>query len=127
MKNINDTTSCYLRAWNEQTPEAVKAAFEACCAPEITYTDRNASTYTDDPAHLVKGIDQLTKLVMGSLAEFPGRTFSILTTPQYFDGHCHYSWGVQIPGQEVMAGWDYFQYNEENLITSIVGFLPEQP
>ena len=123
---MTNTIDLYLSAWDEKTPEAVKAAFLECCSPKITYTDRNASTYTDDPAHLVQGIDQLTSLVMGSLDKVPGRTFSLLTTPQYFDGHCHYSWGLHISGQEVMAGWDYIQYNEENLITRIIGFLPEQ-
>lgn len=124
MKNITQTLDRYLSAWNQKTPEAVKAAFLECCAPEITYTDKNASTYTDDPTHLVRGIDEFTALVMGSHAKVPGRTFSILTTPQYFDGHCHYSWGLHIPGREVMVGWDYFQYNESNLITTIIGFLP---
>lgn len=127
MKNIKETIDCYLSAWNGKTAEAVQAEFLKCCAPEITYTDRNASTYTDDPTHLVKGINEFTALVMDSHTKVPGRTFSILTVPQYFEGHCHYSWGLHIPGKEVLIGWDYFQYNEQNLITKIVGFLPEQP
>jgi len=127
MKNIKEILDYYLSAWNAETPDAVKAHFLKCCTPEITYTDRNASTYTDDPEHLVRGIDQFTDLVMGSHAKIPGRTFSILSLPQYFEGHCHYSWGLHIPGQEVLVGWDYFQYNDENQITKIIGFLPEQP
>ncbi|MBB6130817.1 nuclear transport factor 2 family protein [Mucilaginibacter lappiensis] len=125
MKNITDKISRYLSAWNEKTTESVKAAFLECCAPEITFTDREVSTYTDDPDRLIKGIDELTDLVIASVAKIPSYTFSILTTPQYFDGHGLYSWGLQIPGQEVKVGWDYFQYNAENMITSIVGFLPE--
>ncbi len=93
----------------------------------MTYTDKDAGTYTEDQSPLIKGIDQLTALVMGSHAKMPGRTFSLLTTPQYFDGHCHYSWGLHMPGIDVMAGWDYIQYNEEHLITKIIGFLPVRP
>ena len=128
MKNMTETISrYYVSAWNETTAEEVKAVFTKCCAPEITYTDKNASTYTDDSEHLVRGVDELTALVMGSHEKVPGRTFSVLTTPQYFDGYCHYSWGLHIPGKSVAAGWDYIEYNEQNLITKIIGFLPEQP
>jgi hypothetical protein len=127
MKDIKDTISCYVGAWNEKTAEAVKAAFEDCCSPEVTYTDRNAPTYTPEGGFVLTGIAPLTALVMGSHAKVPGRTFSLFKEPQYFDGHCHYSWGLLIPGQDIKAGWDYIVYNEQNLITRIVGFLPEQP
>jgi hypothetical protein len=125
MKNMTDTISRYVSAWNEETPEAVEAAFAECCVQGVIYTDKNARTYTEKQTPLIEGIDQLTALVMGSHTKVPGRTFSMLTAPQYFDGHCHYSWGLHIPGNNVKAGWDYIQYNEEGLITHIVGFLPQ--
>ena len=124
---MTDTISRYVSAWNEKTPEAVKAAFSECCAPEMTYTDKNARTYTPDQTPIIKGIEELTALVMASYAKEPGRTFSMITTPQYFDSHCHYSWGLHVPGKDTAAGWDYIRYNDENLITEIIGFLPEQP
>jgi len=124
---MTETISRYVSAWNEKTTETVKAAFIECCAPDVTYTDKNAPTYTDEKTYVLNGIDKLTALVMGSHAKVPSRTFSLLTNPQYFDGHCHYSWGLHIPGKDMMAGWDYISYNEESLITQIVGFLPEQP
>ncbi|RKR80734.1 hypothetical protein BDD43_0866 [Mucilaginibacter gracilis] len=126
MINMKETINHYLAAWNEKTATAVKAAFQKCCTPDVTYTDRNAPTYTEEGGFVIKGIDLLTALVMGSHAKVPGRAFSLLTMPQYFDGHCHYSWGLHIPGQDEKAGWDYIVYNEQNLITRIVGFLPEQ-
>jgi hypothetical protein len=127
MKNITDTINRYVTAWNDKTFEAIEAAFSECCTQQITYTDKNASTYTDSGEKVINGIQRLTALVMSSHEKVPGRTFSMLTTPQYFDGHCHYSWGLHIPGKDVMAGWDYIQYNEDGLITKIIGFLPEQP
>jgi hypothetical protein len=116
MKNIIETISKYVGAWDEKTPEAVKAAFQECCAAEITYTDKNTP-----PLH---GIDALRDLVMSSHAKFPGRTFSVLTQPEYFDNQCYYSWGVTFPGKEEIAGRDFIEYNGEGLITRIVGFLP---
>lgn len=119
MENMEQMISRYAGAWDEQTPEAVKAAFEQCCAPEITYTDRNTKRIT--------GIDALTDLVMASHALFPGRTFAVLSTPEYFDGQCHYKWGVNLPGIGQKEGWDFMEYDEQNKITRIVGFVPVLP
>jgi hypothetical protein len=124
MKNMTETISRYVGAWNEKTSETIKAALLECCAPNITYTDEKTPTYTEKHIDVIMGIDQLTALVMGSHSKVPGRTFSVLTTPQYFNGHCHYSWGLLIPGKADVAGWDYIQYNEQNLIKQIIGFLP---
>ena len=121
---MTETISRYVGAWNTKTSEEIKNVFMECCASDVTYTDKNASTYTSDYSSVLNGIDQLTALVISSHAKVPGRTFSLLSNPEYFDGHCHYSWGLQIPGMDEKAGWDYIQYNEDNLITHIIGFLP---
>jgi hypothetical protein len=119
MKNITTTVSRYVSAWNEKTTATVRAALEQCCAAEISYTDKQTP--------LLKGIDALALLIMDSYEKVPGRTISVLTAPEYFDHHCYYSWGIHIPGSGVLAGRDYLQYNEDGLITQIVGFLPVAP
>jgi hypothetical protein len=116
MKNITETVSRYVAAWDEKTPETVKAALLQCCAAEITYTDKQTP--------VIKGIDALVNLIMASHEKVPGRTFSVLTPPEYFDHHCYYSWGINIPGKGELAGRDYIEYNDENRITRIIGFLP---
>jgi hypothetical protein len=116
MKTITETISQYVGAWDKQTPETVKSALETCCSPEITYTDKTTP--------LISGIDALAKLIMSSHEKFPGRTFSVLTEPEYFDGQCYYSWGANLPGIGERAGRDFIEYNNKNLITRIVGFLP---
>jgi hypothetical protein len=116
MKNITETVSHYVNGWNEKTPEAVKAEFIKCLDAGITYTDKNTA--------LVNGIDDFIKLVMSSHEKVTGRTFSVLTTPEYFDHYCYYTWGINIPGKGEFAGHDYFEYNEEGLITRIIGFVP---
>ena len=111
-----ETVRHYVGAWDEKTPETIKAALSRCCAPEINYTDRQTPQFS--------GIDALTSLIMASYEKVPGRTFSVLTTPECFDNKCHYNWGIHIPGTGDLAGWDYLEYNNENLITRIVGFIP---
>jgi hypothetical protein len=116
MKNITENVEKYVNAWDEKTSETVKAALQQCCVPEITYTDQQTP--------ILNGIDALTSLIMASHEKFPGRTFKVLTAPQYFDHNCYYSWGVNFPGKGELAGRDYIVYNDKNLITRIVGFLP---
>lgn len=116
MKNMTENISRYVGAWNEMTADAVKAALETCCAPDLTYTDKTTPVFS--------GIDELVKLIMGSHEKFPGRTFPLLTEPEYFDGQCYYTWGLNIPGMPEREGHDFVEYNAENMITRIVGFLP---
>lgn len=113
---MKETINRYASAWNEPTAEAIKQGFITCCSPDVVYTDRGTPAIT--------GIDALVALAMSSHEKVPGRTFTVETVPEYFDGHCFYSWGIHIPGTGMLTGRDYVQYNEDGLITSIVGFLP---
>ncbi len=121
---MTETIERYVSAWNELTPATVKAALEQCCATRISYTDKNMPTYTDKNTPVITGINALTDLVMLSHKKVPGRTFSVLTAPEYFEGHCYYTWGINIPGTGERVGHDYIIYNDANKIVSIVGFLP---
>lgn len=113
---MKETVERYTSAWNEKTAAKVKVAFAQVLADEITYQDRQTP--------LVTGIDAFVDLVMSSYEKVPGRTFSLLTEPEYFDHHCYYSWSINIPGNGEFAGRDYAEYNDENKITKIIGFVP---
>lgn len=113
---MKETINRYCSAWNEPTAEAIKQGFIACCSPDLVYTDRQT------PA--VNGIDALVALAVESYEKVPGRIFSVVTEPEYFSGHCYYTWGINIPGTGLLTGRDYVEYNEAGLITRIVGFLP---
>lgn len=116
MENMKETAERYTSAWNEKTAEEVKNAFATVLADEITYQDKNTP--------LVTGIDAFVDLVMSSHEKVPGRTFSLLTEPEYFDGHCYYKWSINIPDIGEFAGRDYVEYNDENKMTKIIGFVP---
>jgi hypothetical protein len=116
MKNMKETVERYTSAWNEKTAEKVKMAFVEIFVDEITYQDKNTP--------LIKGIDAFVDLVMSSHEKVPGPTFSLLTEPAYFEHHCYYPWSINIPGFGEFAGRDYAEYNDENKLTKIVGFVP---
>jgi len=116
MKDIKETIERYTSAWNEKTAAEVKVAFAQILADEITYQDRQTP--------LVTGIDAFVDLVMSSHEKVPGRTFSLLTEPEYFNHHCYYSWSINIPGKGEFEGRDFVEYNDENKMTKIIGFVP---
>jgi len=116
MKNMKETAERYTSAWNEKTAAEVKVAFADSVADEITYQDKNTP--------LVTGIDAFVDLVMSSHEKMPGRSFALLTEPEYFDGHCYYAWSINIPGHGEFEGRDYVEYNAENKMTKIIGFVP---
>jgi len=116
MENMKETAERYTNAWNEETAAKVKAALAQVLADDITYQDRNTP--------LLKGIDAFVDLVMSSHEKVPGRTFSLLTEPEYFDHYCYYTWSINIPGKGEFKGRDYVEYNDENKMTKIVGFVP---
>ena len=116
MKTLKETVERYTNAWNEKTAAEVKVAFTQILVDEITYQDKNTP--------LVTGIDAFVNLVMSSHEKAPGRTFSLLTEPEYFNHHCYYEWSINIPGKGVFTGRDYVEYNNENKMTTIIGFVP---
>lgn len=116
MKSIAENIKDYVNAWNETTPEGIKAGFKKCCTPGVTYTDKNTPKFS--------GINQLAELVMSAHDKFPGIRFSVLSEPEYFEGQAYYAWGVHFPETGDRAGRDFMEYDDNHLIKRIVGFLP---
>lgn len=104
----------YVTAWNEQNLEAYKAAFAECWADTATYTDPNFE--------LVKGVDGIAELALYSLQKIPGRTFKVLTQPDYHHNVGRYNWQVALP-DGTKDGFDYFEFNSRFKITRIVSFF----
>ena len=114
-KNVETSVSLYLDGWNAKTAADVKEKFMQCLAPDVTYTDTNTPKLT--------GIDRIVDLVMQSYDKVPGRSFDLPATPEFFANQGRYRWVINIPGQGAHDGMDFFEYNDDNLITRLVGFL----
>lgn len=114
MLSIEETIEIYVAAWNEKGLAEYKTAFARCWAPDAIYTDPNFA--------LVKGLDGIAELADKSLDLFPTRTFYVLTTPDYHHKVGRYTWKVVLP-EETREGFDYFEFNDENMITRIVSFF----
>ena len=116
MKNsIEENIQYYLAAWNEKERQLIKANLEKCLSADSTYTDKNTAA--------VKGLEAFTDLIVHSYDKMPEREFSITSALDHFDNKGCYYWRVTFPNKDAKEGMDYIEYNEENKITTIVGFV----
>lgn len=112
--SVEEMIRQYVAAWNEQGLTEFKTAFAKCWAPDAIYTDPNFE--------LVKGVDGIAGLALGSLEKFPARIFHVLTLPDYHHNFGRYTWSVDLP-EETREGFDYFEFNEAYQITRLVSFF----
>jgi len=115
MKTITENIRQYVDAWNTKDEEEVLAGFQQCLSPGCTYNDKNTPTVT--------GLQSITDLVMDSYKKFPGREFSLTSEPECFDNKGRYYWRVTIPGQGEKNCMDFIEFDADNKITHIVGFV----
>jgi hypothetical protein len=105
----------YTNAWNQTDPASIKAALHHC------WTDR--SSYIDPQSSLTIGPEALAELIYSSYEPMPGRSFRLLSQIDYHNGSGRFRWELSQPNHEVLEGMDFFEYNEENQVTRIVGFF----
>ena len=115
IKTIEETILTYTSAWNETERSAVLEKIKKCWAAEGTYTDKLTDTIT--------GQDALADLIVGSYAQMGPRTFKVLGEPTTHHQSGRFNWLAIRPEGYPVPGTDYFEFDDENRITRIVGFF----
>jgi hypothetical protein len=115
IKNIEEIILIYTDAWNETGREAIREKIDQCWSPEGTFTDKITDTIT--------GRDAITDLIIGSYEQMGPRTFTVLAEPATHHRSGRFRWLVTRPEGYPAEGMDYFEFDEQNLITRIVGFF----
>ena len=118
MENIKSTEEIiliYTSAWNETEPKAIREKIDQCWSAEGTFTDKVTDTIT--------GRDAITELIIGSYSQMGPRTFTVLAEPATHHRSGRFHWLVTRPKGYPAEGMDYFEFDEQNLITRIVGFF----
>ena len=105
----------YTYAWNQESPAAIKEALVKCWSSTGTYKDPRTS--------LAVGIDQLVEVIYKSYKLSPGRKFRLVSKADCHHGSGRFKWELIMPNKKVIEGMDYFEYNEKNQITRVVGFF----
>ena len=118
MQTVEESVQQYAAAWNVVGVENIKAALEKCWTAE--------STYVDPQNGPVKGFDGLAELINGSYADMPGRVLRNVTSADFHNHSGRFLWDLTLANGDVIDGQDYFEYNEQNQVTRIVGFFGPQ-
>ncbi|MFT3935684.1 MAG: hypothetical protein QM726_18800 [Chitinophagaceae bacterium] len=114
-QSIEETVQQYTDTWNLENADEIRAGFEKCLSPGCTYTDKNTPGFA--------GPQSFTDLAMKSHELSPGRRFTLTSVPEYFSNKGRYFWRVSFPDKPARDCMDYFEFNNENKITAIVGFV----
>ncbi|WP_158799805.1 isomerase [Pedobacter sp. L105] len=81
------------------------------------------STYVDSQNGPVKGLDGLAGLINGFHEQMPGQQIQQRSKVDAHHNGGRFSWeNIQDNGEKI-EGMDYFEYNDQNKITRIIGFF----
>lgn len=115
IKSIEEIILIYTSAWNETEREAIREKIDKCWSAEGTFTDKVTNTITGRAA--------ITELIISSYDQMGPRTFKVLAEPVTHHRSGRFRWLVIRPEGYPAEGMDYFEFNEQNHITRIVGFF----
>ncbi|MFD0766045.1 nuclear transport factor 2 family protein [Mucilaginibacter lutimaris] len=114
-KSIEETIQLYTSAWNEIERNAIREKIDQCWSDAGTYTDKLTDTIT--------GRDAITDLIVSSYDQMGPRTFKVLDEPVTHHSSGRFRWLAIRPEGYPVEGMDYFEFDEQNHITRIVGFF----
>ncbi|MCF0051682.1 hypothetical protein LXM25_16555 [Dyadobacter sp. LJ53] len=119
IRNIEEVIRTYTSAWNETERGAIREKISRCWAPEGTYTDSITDT--------IIGYDAITDFIISSYEHMGPRSFHLLAAPEVHHQCGRFNWlAVRQQGYPIQ-GMDYFEFDSENRIIHIKGFiLPNQ-
>lgn len=115
MQTLEESITQYINAWNVSGLENIKSALHECWTIE--------STYVDTQNILVKGIDGLAVLINEFHKQMPGHKLQQLSKADYHTNSGRFLWENTSVTGEKTVGMDYFEYNDKNQITRIIGFF----
>jgi len=115
IKSIEETILIYTSAWNENEREPIREKIGQCWSAEGTYTDKLTDTVT--------GRDAITELIISSYEKMGRRRFKVLAEPVTHHQSGRSRWLAIRPEGYPTEGMDYFEFDEQNRITRIVGFF----
>ena len=115
IKTIEETIQLYTSAWNEAEPQAIREKIDQCWSDQGTFTDKATDTIT--------GRDAIVDLIAGSYGQTGPRMFQVLAEPAAHHRSGRFRWlMIRLQGYPI-EGMDYFEFDEQNRITRIIGFF----
>lgn len=120
-ETVKQSLEHYFQAWNEADEVQRRAHLEAGWAEDATYTDPSAD---------VAGREGLVKHIAGFLGSPQFKGFSIVRVTGIDIHHRSFRFGWEMrdaEGKTTSVGIDYGEFDDNGMITKIVGFFGPMP
>jgi hypothetical protein len=116
---MNDIMARYLDCWNETDPVARRKVIEEVWAADAEYTD---------PLAEVNGRAEIDALIAAAQSQFPGLVFTPAGPVDAHHRQVRFRWALgPAGGESLVEGFDVAVLDEENKITTVLGFLDKVP
>ena len=118
MTNAQSLAEQYIAAWNETDAERRRDLIARSWSDDARYVD---------PIMTGAGHDEITAMIGGAQAQFPGFRFSLTGKVDAFGDRMGFTWGAGPAGAEpVVEGTDFVVVAGDRLKT-VTGFLDKVP
>lgn len=108
----------YIAAWNETDAERRRAIIAGSWTDDAAYVD---------PMMTGAGHDEISAMIGGAQAQFPGFRFSLISKVDAWGDRMRFSWGAGPAGADpVVEGTDFIVVANDRL-KSVTGFLDKLP
>lgn len=115
---MSDIVDTYLATWNAEGAERAQLLADHW-AEDVSYVD---------PLAEVSGRAELSALIDGVQAQFPGFVFSQVSDVDAHHQQMRFSWGLGPAGEEpVVIGFDVVVLDSAGRISDVRGFLDKVP
>jgi hypothetical protein len=114
-----DVITRYLDCWNETDPVARRKLIDEVWAADAEYTD---------PLAEARGRAQIDAVIAAAQSQFPGLVFTQAGPVDAHHRQARFRWALGPEGEEsLVEGFDVAVFDEQNKITTVLGFLDKVP
>lgn len=118
MNDASTIAETYIALWNEADATVRMGLLDRYWSEDATYVD---------PIMSGAGHAQVNALIAGVHERFPDFRFSLIGTPDGYDSHVRFAWGLGPEGADApIKGSDVVRI-EDGRLKAVIGFLDQVP
>ena len=116
MPDPNVIVRSYIEMWNETDPHRRRKLVSEVVTDDASYLD---------PIMSGTGPDEISEMIAGAQAQFPGHTFALVDGPDAHHDRVRFTWSLTDAdgGDPVAIGVDFATVADDGRMRAITGFL----
>ena len=115
MTDATTIVRTYIEMWNETDPERRRALVSEAVTDDACYLD---------PIMSGKGAEEISQMIAGAQAQFPGHRFALVSGPDVHHDRVRFTWSLAPEaGEPIAIGTDFVTTAGDGRMRDITGFL----